>query len=234
MTETSFFYKKYYKPLFDKIQKYIPESIHPNVLTLSCFIIINTVYVYKLYKNPYYLSIIMLLYFFLDNLDGVHARATKQTSRIGEILDHCIDGYMVVLLITVYSKIFIKDIYLQNILLIVSILTFNIKHLIHKYKGKLSLGFKYFSIDEINLLCTIIPFLTFLNIPDIFYSYVAYIIIGSGSISLIKDISKLKNIKLYDIIPYIGVGLLPYYNIDITIIGIIMSIYIYYLIITKK
>lgn len=229
MTETSVFYNKYYKPMFINVQKYIPSSIHPNVLTITNFVIINMLYYFKFYENPYYLSFGMISYFFLDNLDGVHARATKKTSKLGEILDHCTDGYLFPLLIIIFSTKYIKDVFIQKILLLLLLGCFNIKHLLHKYSNKLSLGFKYFSIDEISLLCAIIPLI---YIPDNIINYVVYSLILGSTICILSDIKKIRlfKIKSCDLLSYIFVSLLPLYNNNIYILCIITSLYVLQLI----
>ena len=38
------------------------------------------------------LAVSIIVYAILDCLDGQHARRTKQTSKLGELLDHCTDA----------------------------------------------------------------------------------------------------------------------------------------------
>jgi phosphatidylglycerophosphate synthase len=38
------------------------------------------------------LAVFIIVYAILDCLDGQHARNTKQTSKLGELLDHCTDA----------------------------------------------------------------------------------------------------------------------------------------------
>jgi hypothetical protein len=49
----SYMTANYYKPFFEKIQTYIPKSVHPNVLTIGNFILVIYLYNSKLYYNSY-------------------------------------------------------------------------------------------------------------------------------------------------------------------------------------
>jgi phosphatidylserine synthase len=40
-------------------------------------------------------SACLTVYCVLDNLDGQHARSTGQTSKLGELLDHCTDALII-------------------------------------------------------------------------------------------------------------------------------------------
>lgn len=71
------------------IQKHIPKYTHPNVITLMG--IFSIVFGYALSGTKYsniIMSLCILFYMGTDNIDGIHARNTKQTSIIGEYFDH--------------------------------------------------------------------------------------------------------------------------------------------------
>ena len=160
-SKTSVFYDHIYRPFFEKIQKYIPLWIHPNMITISSFIIINLIYIYELYYNNLIFTIGILSYWILDNLDGIHARASKQTSAIGEILDHCGDSYMFIIIFEMVFNILnnVKDKIIDNnfkiIIFITFVCMFDLFHVYHKYTNKMTLGYKLFTIDEVFLLIPI-------------------------------------------------------------------------------
>ncbi len=155
LTISSYFYDRFYKPFFEIIQPFIPNSIHPNMITSVSFFIVSMLYMFGV-CNPFLLSAGLFLYWLCDGLDGVHARATKQCSDIGEILDHCIDSYSTVLIVDIFRNLFQITNPLLSTLIVYS---FGIVHLMDSYTNNLELGYKYFSVDEINLLLIILPFL---------------------------------------------------------------------------
>jgi phosphatidylglycerophosphate synthase len=85
----------------------------------------------------------------LDFLDGIHARKTKQTSKLGEILDHGLDPLRGILVIKMFFDILkIND----NSILFLFSLCFNLFLLTAKYSNKYLYGTKYISIDDFGIL----------------------------------------------------------------------------------
>ncbi len=89
------FYKKL---IWNRIIPRIPASITPNTLTIIgqiCAVLSAVATWFAVNGQPifYLLSCVLLLaYLTFDNIDGAHARRTKQTSVLGEFLDHGLDG----------------------------------------------------------------------------------------------------------------------------------------------
>lgn len=89
----------FYKKLFwDRLVPRIPASITPNTLTIVGQVLAVAAAVTcgaATFGYPilYLVSAMMFLaYLTFDNIDGPHARATGQTSPLGEFLDHGLDG----------------------------------------------------------------------------------------------------------------------------------------------
>jgi phosphatidylglycerophosphate synthase len=198
---------------------------------------VSLVNYYKLYNNAKYFSLSLLLYWTLDNLDGVHARATNQTSQLGEILDHCLDGYILPLFLNMELQYFNIDHMQSKTILVLAISIFSVKHLMNKYTGELSLGFKYFSISELCIIGSLLPFIKLFNISQDLISIIVYLLIILWSIVLFNDIKKLyqeHKIKYYDTILYLCISTLPLYIDNINIIGGAMTLYLLYIKTTQK
>jgi len=90
--------------LFANVVEYIPFWIHPNYLTM-CTLVCNTIILVSSFMVPIVstdmqraiLCLIAGICNFgtmtFDCLDGMHARATKQTSELGSLLDHWLDSF---------------------------------------------------------------------------------------------------------------------------------------------
>jgi phosphatidylglycerophosphate synthase len=202
---------KYYKPLFEKIQTYIPRSITPNSITIANFLLLIYFYNSDLYKNPKLFSLFIFIFTILDGVDGIHARATNQQSKLGEILDHGLDPVRNIILITLLFKLFkIPDTY-KNIILILFILNNNIFHLVAKYTKKYSYGTKYFSVDDASVVLMILPLLTLIKLPkinnNIFYVFCAILLFYAlYQIKLLKNY----NVSKTDILIFLIVNYLSY------------------------
>jgi phosphatidylglycerophosphate synthase len=159
-SQTSIFYDKIHKPFYEKVQTIIPSKIHPNILTISSFFTISGLHYYKLYYNPYYSLLGKFMYWTLDGIDGIHARKTNQCSHLGEILDHVIDGYNLILLCDIYFYEINHSKFLQCLLTTNFVFGFINNHIRNKYTGKLILGTKFISINECLVLLMGLPFIT--------------------------------------------------------------------------
>lgn len=88
----------YQRLLWDRITPLIPRGITPNAITIFgqlCAIIAAVTAGLATLGMPLLFivsGVCMLIYLTADNLDGAHARRTGQTSRLGEFLDHGLDG----------------------------------------------------------------------------------------------------------------------------------------------
>lgn len=95
-------YKLFLTKLYDKVSRYIPASVMPNQITWLGFLAMILSTVSTLYFNmsldkknkilSFFNFVFLFIYFSADFVDGIHARATKQTSNLGALLDHGIDS----------------------------------------------------------------------------------------------------------------------------------------------
>lgn len=80
------------KPVFGRVARVWPDSMHPNAITLigGAFVILA----YSATSRGAYGwgAVAHVAYVFADNTDGCHARRTGQSSALGHMLDHMIDG----------------------------------------------------------------------------------------------------------------------------------------------
>lgn len=88
----------YYKRLFvEPTLPFIPASVHPNTIThtghLVCLAGLLLLAAYNPSRGWMFLASMALLqaYNWCDNADGAHARRTRQSSVLGEFLDHGLD-----------------------------------------------------------------------------------------------------------------------------------------------
>eukprot|EP01084_Bolivina_argentea_P237034 398466_1 len=96
----------YLRPYFwIPISKYIPKSVSPNLVTIlgaTSFFISISIWVYETTNlescsssfGYYVLALGVFIYQLCDNLDGIHARNTNQSSALGMLLDHGVDAYV--------------------------------------------------------------------------------------------------------------------------------------------
>jgi len=90
---------RFYKRLvWDRLVVALPRSLRPNTITLfgeSCALLsaVATWGAVRGHRALYVASgVLLLAYMTADNVDGQHARRTRQTSALGEFLDHGLDG----------------------------------------------------------------------------------------------------------------------------------------------
>ena len=117
-----------YKPMCEKIESYIPKWITPNMISITSLLLVTVLYLTKTYYNPYILSFCIVIYWLLDNLDGIHARNTHQTSTLGEIIDHSGDMYYYILFTYMFFNLY--RIPIDTTFIILATLAFNLKHLL--------------------------------------------------------------------------------------------------------
>ena len=91
-------------PFYEWLARKIPEWISPNLITLTAFICGVTSFAVML---PYDLtlmavvpswcflatSVLIMVFSTLDEIDGKHARNTKSSSALGQVLDHGLDTF---------------------------------------------------------------------------------------------------------------------------------------------
>eukprot|EP00455_Lapot_gusevi_P026515 TRINITY_DN2796_c0_g1_i5.p1 TRINITY_DN2796_c0_g1~~TRINITY_DN2796_c0_g1_i5.p1 ORF type:complete len:328 (-),score=24.74 TRINITY_DN2796_c0_g1_i5:40-1023(-) len=83
--------------LYSWMVKFIPRGVTPNHLTM-CNIVVQMSYLLKYcitgqHDPLWLLFLIMVVNRLVDNVDGIYARTSGQTSRLGEYLDHGFDAF---------------------------------------------------------------------------------------------------------------------------------------------
>ena len=86
-------------PYWDKVSKFVPDYVAPNVLSLAGLLLtIYAYYITYLYSSVYprFVSLICAILIFgyqtLDAIDGKHARKIQNNSPLGELFDHACDS----------------------------------------------------------------------------------------------------------------------------------------------
>lgn len=83
---------------FIPLVKRIPVAVKPNVLTLLGFLAVLLFGYFTILATPsftlgyLFAAMALLVYLIADNIDGMHARNTNQTSSLGGFLDQWLDG----------------------------------------------------------------------------------------------------------------------------------------------
>lgn len=97
-------YKYFHSPLAEFCVKFVPDWVAPNVITLAgalCLVIphvLSMVYFGTGFEGPtsqwagMTVAIMHMIYITLDNMDGKHARNTKNSSPLGQMFDHGCDA----------------------------------------------------------------------------------------------------------------------------------------------
>lgn len=84
----------FWKPIL----RCLPDALKPNTITIfgSIFIWLSAVFVWLAFQGYQWgfliAALCVFIYMAADNVDGHHARRTKQSSRLGEFLDHWLDS----------------------------------------------------------------------------------------------------------------------------------------------
>jgi len=79
-----------YRKYFTFVQRFVNPSVHPNILTFLGLLSVLISYTFRGWSSTT-MAIGVFLYLTFDGIDGIHARATGQTSVIGEYADHVFD-----------------------------------------------------------------------------------------------------------------------------------------------
>jgi len=95
-----------------QMETYFPDWIAPNVISISGLLII--IYVWNLCKNfydsnPLFVGLFtifgIITYVNFDSVDGIHARKTKNSSPLGELIDHGCDSFVTIFLVLIGCQI---------------------------------------------------------------------------------------------------------------------------------
>lgn len=152
--------------MYDELVKFFPASVHPNHITLmgGCFAILSNVAIYNDWRWSGF--ILFTLYHMFDNMDGKHARRTKQSSEIGAILDHFVDGTAGIWSGAVGLQFALnvdQDVITQGVWAFTFL--FWCVHMVHALTGFFEIGGEYLSIDEAFLLLSLVRLIHALHIP---------------------------------------------------------------------
>jgi phosphatidylglycerophosphate synthase len=86
------------QPFFSRLLYFLPPTLKPNTITITgfIFVLLNYVFIHLSIKGYYigyiFGSMALFIYLLADNIDGMHARFTNQTSKLGGFLDQWFDG----------------------------------------------------------------------------------------------------------------------------------------------
>ena len=169
-SEDNCFLTPYYFKLWSYLSNFIPRKIHPNFITLLGFVFV--VFGYNL-SNFFtkYSNILMGLgvigYTLCDGIDGIHARNTKQTSIIGEYLDHLVDMNVSGIVLTYGFKMFgLNNVLNNNLLLLMSMIEFTRSH----FKAIETKKIIFAGSSDVSLITTLTSLIIFFNtrLPNFF------------------------------------------------------------------
>lgn len=233
-------YYRVYAPIFEKIESFIPRQITPNMISCASFVLLTALFLSKSYYNPYIFSFCLFIYWILDNIDGIHARNTKQTSSLGEILDHCGDAYYTIIILYMFFNVF--RINIPKLFIVLTGIFMNLKHLLsfytHDFSLKLidlpKLGIE-FGVDDLLLLLTFLPLLTLIKTPVKTMQrvvYVLYAILGIASIQMVMALPTLNPMYL---LGTIMIPILYYFIINLPLlIGALQALISLYFILHRS
>lgn len=104
---------QFYKKFWYKCESYISPKISPNVISFTGFFLLVSNFILTYLYHDYYPLMIELyviistqIYCHLDAIDGIHARNTKTSSPLGELVDHICDTIGLIFLILTFAYIF--------------------------------------------------------------------------------------------------------------------------------
>jgi phosphatidylglycerophosphate synthase len=135
---------KFYKNFWYLCESYISPKISPNLISFSGFFLILSNYIIStFYYNEYpilvglYVALATQICCHLDSIDGIHARNTKTSSPLGELVDHICDTIGLIFIILSFCNIFnITDIDVKTFTTLSGMLGFQFFHIqAYIYKG---------------------------------------------------------------------------------------------------
>lgn len=136
----------YRRHVWDPLLPFIPRSVSPNTLTVlgtSCAAAACALALTATEGRSWPLAasaVLVLLYITLDNLDGLHARRTGQSSRLGEFLDHWLDTLNSSFLAVAVCRSVLMPDWLTMAMIACANLSFFAVHWAHRRSGIMRLG----------------------------------------------------------------------------------------------
>lgn len=169
---------KYLKKHWEYFQGFFPDYVAPNVISLTGLIITlygwdicNTYYVDRPYVSCLLTVLCLFTYLNLDAIDGIHARKTKNSSPVGEIIDHGCDSVSAFFIgLIVFKFLYIINLNILWYLTIPVSMGFSYAHLMTLVNPNLQFG-KYTGPSEIILyVCALMTLKTF-GIGSVYLQY---------------------------------------------------------------
>ena len=162
-SEDNCFLTPYYFKLWSYLSNFIPRKIHPNVITLLGFLLVlfgyNLSNIFTKYSNIV-MGFGVIGYTLCDGIDGIHARNTKQTSIIGEYLDHLVDLTSIgIVLSHIFKSIGLNNVFYNNLFLLLASFEFVRTH----YNSILTKKIIFSGTSDVTLVTTITYLIIFLN-----------------------------------------------------------------------
>ena len=134
------------KHVFERAVRWVPASVHPNALSLANHAMTWSVFLAAAtapYLSPrwaltarIYAALGTFGCLVLDNIDGMHARATGQTSKLGEVMDHWLDAINVPLMAGALILTLELDPFTTAVGMIVNTLIYNIQLVLYHHSGR--------------------------------------------------------------------------------------------------
>jgi phosphatidylglycerophosphate synthase len=154
---------EYYKKFWYLCESYISPKISPNLISFTGFFLILSNYILSsIYYNEYpilvglYVALATQIYCHLDSIDGIHARNTKTSSPLGELVDHICDTIGLIFIILSFCNIFnITDITVKTYTALCGMLGFQFFHIQAYYYKNVEFG-RYTGPNELLSIYSII------------------------------------------------------------------------------
>ena len=152
----SILFRNVLSPTYNRLTPFVPAWWTPNQMTVTG-IVMTTAASCILLKSFYndvaltqteclLVAFLNFTYMCLDNLDGKHARATKQSSPIGEYLDHGGDCYTS--LLSTWCMFRLANVPERDYTMLILAFSTALVHFFHLVTGESTLGGDFFSADE--------------------------------------------------------------------------------------
>jgi len=151
---TSVLYDRVLSPFYDEVARLLwPAWLHPNYITLLGGIFC-TLSVLAMQRGDWgWACATFPCYHACDNTDGKHARRTGKSSKFGHVLDHAVDATAGVTAITlIFEQVLFGCV--AHSYMNITMAVFLTCHLAEFTTGRPMLGFRWLSVDEVNLLCS--------------------------------------------------------------------------------
>ena len=156
---------QYFRPYWNDMQSIAPVWLAPNVISIVGFFltIIGWIVCENYFdNNPIKSSLVVvfcwLTYMNLDAVDGIHARITKNSSPMGELIDHGCDSMSIIFITMTACRLF--GVYQENCWYIAATaaIGFQFSHVVARIYGHLSLG-RYTGPSELIIYLSILALL---------------------------------------------------------------------------